>query len=433
MSNIEIRDLELVNKFDQLYINKVFLYGAGVYGMITLTKLKEIGVVVAGFVDGNEALHGSLVGGVEVFSPDELAEISKIEEIVVIISTEKYADEVIKFLDKKGGICQSIYTLYGFNYAVYFNMDNFASDVRKKYRDSFQIWQYNRGLESYRDQARLDLSMIVNNEASIVVFQPGKVGSKTVAATLRHYGIPAVHSHGILFATECAGGGLELKENLVRNILHNDRTIKLISLVRDPIAKDIGHFFQKISNAEGDVGWFVKGIIKDNFEESFKNYLSVVTPFDFSSGKKKVNFEEKMICHIDYIGKKSPLGAFWGWFEEELKNTLGIDVLAYQFDKEKGYSIIRQGNIELLIMQVEKLNCLESVLADFVGVEEIKLVNVNKGEEKAYRYVYKQFKQEVELPREYVEFCYNNQYMEHFYSKEDREKFYDKWEKHIVD
>ena len=33
-----------------------------------------------------------------------------------------------------------------------------------------------------------------------------------------------------------------------------------------------------------------------------------------------------MICHIDYIGYKSRKGAFWGWYEEEMKNNLGIDI-----------------------------------------------------------------------------------------------------------
>lgn len=134
-------------------------------------------------------------------------------------------------------------------------------------------------------------------------------------------------------------------------------------------------------------------------------------------------YNKKMICHIDYIGAKNANGALWGWYEEELKNNLGINLLSNEFDVEKGYSITNYRNIELLTMQLEKLNQLESVLADFVGIDSLELVNENIGDKKAYRYAYKQFQQDVKLPKEYVDFCYKNPYMEYFYSEADRKKY----------
>ena len=428
-----IRDMDLPNEFEQLYKKKVYLYGAGLYGKKTCQMLNEIGVFPEGFVDAKEDIQGIQVFGIPVFSPTEIYLLAEKEDIIVIVSTEKYTDEIIDIMEEKKFNCKSVYTLFGLKYAIYFNLDKLDEQIRSKYRDRFSIWRYNRELEVYRNQANQSLEAVINGEAEIVVFQPGKVGSNTVAATLRHYGVPVVHSHGILFSSEYANGGQEVKNTLTKYLLNSGKKIKLITLVRDPIAKDIGHFFQKISETANDVGWLVKGLMEKDFQKSFLNYLSVVTPFDFSTEQKKLLFNEKMICHIDYIGTKSEKGALWGWYEEELKNTLGINVLADEFDTEKGYSVFKYGNIELLIMQLEKLNQLEEVLAEFVGVENLKLVNVNRGAEKAYRYVYKQFQQQVQLPRKYVEFCYNNPYMNHFYSKADRKKFYSKWERHIVD
>ena len=45
-----------------------------------------------------------------------------------------------------------------------------------------------------------------------------------------------------------------------------------------------------------------------------------------------------------------------------MKEVFGIDVFAYPFDAEKGYTLIKEGNIELLLMKMEKLSELENVI-----------------------------------------------------------------------
>jgi hypothetical protein len=123
----------------------------------------------------------------------------------------------------------------------------------------------------------------------------------------------------------------------------------------------------------------------------------------------------------------------FNWFDNELKAFFGIDVYAHPFDREKGYSIIKQGNIEVLVMKMEKLNSLESVIGEFIGAPQFKLVNDNVGSNKIYKYLYKNVKDAVKIPREIFSVCYGNPRMSHFYTEEEKAAFLKKWEKNIVD
>ena len=112
----------------------------------------------------------------------------------------------------------------------------------------------------------------------------------------------------------------------------------------------------------------------------------------------------------------------------------GIDVFEYPFDKEKGYSIIKKDNIEVLLMKLEKLNGLEQIIGRFAGAPHFKLINANIGEKKQYAYLYKDVKDTMKIPREVFDFYYKgNPRMDHFYSEEEKAAFLKKWEKNIVD
>jgi glutamate mutase epsilon subunit len=120
------------------------------------------------------------------------------------------------------------------------------------------------------------------------------------------------------------------------------------------------------------------------------------------------------------------------WFDVELKAVFGIDVYDYPFDREKGYSIIEQDNVEVLVIKLEKINSLEQVIGDFVEVSDFKLINSNVSDKKPYKYLYKNMREEIRIPREVVDRYYKNSpRMKHFYTEEEINMFYKKWEKNI--
>ena len=118
----------------------------------------------------------------------------------------------------------------------------------------------------------------------------------------------------------------------------------------------------------------------------------------------------------------------YSWFDEELKEMYGIDILDYPFDREKGYSIISENGIKILIIKVERLSQMAEVIGEFLGNQKIELSNKNVGCDKEYAHIYKEIKGKIRIPKEYVEHYYkNNPYTNHFYSKDERRAFWDKW------
>ncbi len=118
------------------------------------------------------------------------------------------------------------------------------------------------------------------------------------------------------------------------------------------------------------------------------------------------------------------------WFDWEMKEVFGIDVFAYTFDAEKGYTLIKEGNIELLLMKMEKLSELENVIGEFLGIEQFKIENRNVLGEKPYRFAMKAYKERFSLTEERLsEIYFKNEKVRHFYSETERKAFYDKWKR----
>lgn len=395
-----LNDLELINSFNKIWELPVYLWGAGKYSDYVISTLKDLDISINGIIDNNTLLCGTKKNGITIYKFEQVRKYIESKSCIIIITTLSHSYNVIEQIKQINNyiyINCNIYTLYAYFWGLYFNLNLFPqkNGIREKYLNLFTVWKYSKICDIYSNQSRSATNAILsllnkkNSDIPILIYQPGKVGSNTIEFTLKEYNVDVIRSHGVLYPYEFEKTNFpELFYNKVKKF----KKIKLITLVRDPIAKDIGHFFQKCHVSGNDVAWIVKGIMEKDFQQSFFNYLSVVTPLNFLGKNKDVsNF--KIVSHIDYIGQKNKNGALWGWYEEELKEKLGIDILNYPFNVEKGYSIIQKDNMEILVIKLECLNNLETVLADFVGIPELHLVNSNEAKNKSYYYTYKQFKE----------------------------------------
>jgi hypothetical protein len=237
----------------------------------------------------------------------------------------------------------------------------------------------------------------MKSPSNILVYQAGKVGSTTIRASIAKLDINCNHIHILN----------DWEKNVYQNVFKDSKVVRIITLVRDPISRELSHFFHNIGNIY---------------------YPSMNIPIGNS-------FMSAIIEHL-----KSLESAFirnknmFSWFDRELKSVFGIDIYAHPFDREKGYTIIKQGNVEVLAMKLEKLNSLESVIGDFIDAPEFKLVNANDGDNKSYKYLYKNVKDTIKIPREIFDMYYkNNPKMNHFYTEEEKAAFLKKWEKNIED
>ncbi|MFI3284830.1 MAG: putative capsular polysaccharide synthesis family protein [Erysipelotrichaceae bacterium] len=110
-----------------------------------------------------------------------------------------------------------------------------------------------------------------------------------------------------------------------------------------------------------------------------------------------------------------------------------VNILNYPFDKEKGYTIIQEDNIEIFVYQLEKLNELVPQLSKWIGVPFDKLVDGNKASDKWVADSYRSAKKQIKLSQEFFDRCFNEPYLLHCYSEDDINKFKDYWRSHIND
>jgi hypothetical protein len=248
----------------------------------------------------------------------------------------------------------------------------------------------------------------------------GKVGSKTIEHSLRYYyqsrgmDVDVYHAHFLNYLEEMEQNGR--KQNISKHGLQHiqdmmalrkkidsgpNRKWRLISLVRDPVARNIASFFQALSVNQFIPDWkarYQKGDLK--VEELLEKFLSL--------GDDYHNYPAT-------------------WFDSQLKPVFGIDVYSKPFPFENGYESYAAERFDLLVIRMQDLNrCAVSAINRFLQIEDFSILNSNTSDEKDYRELYKAF-QELPLPEDYIENLYNSHYARHFYSPTELYLFKKKW------
>lgn len=209
--------------------------------------------------------------------------------------------------------------------------------------------------------------------------------------------------------------------------------LKIITAVREPISQNISRLYEDLSGAI-HLNWIMgelnscteekRQVILEEYQNLFQDHGDDAQKLWDSWVKRYVMGPDKIInCSYE---NKTVQQTF-----KEYKEAVGLDFLAYPFDKEKGYTIIKEGNTEVFIYQLEKLNSLVPELSEWVGVPFDKLEKGNVGEDKWTGESYKQAQKHLKITQEYFDMCYDEPYVKHFYSPEDIEKFKARWRPHI--
>ncbi len=241
----------------------------------------------------------------------------------------------------------------------------------------------------------------------IIACQPPKTGDHTIMKSIGSRGnyVNLIHRYLPIFN--------ELKS------LTNEKRIKVISAVREPIAQNISLFFEiNFYFVNQRKSWEGGGDVQALYDDWIDSHMSGNR--DAADARTYANY----LLHYGFIQY---------FFENQLNKLVGTDVYAYPFDKQKGYSVIKNGNMEIFIYQLEKLNGLTDELGDFLDIEDFKLQNDNVASEKWYYGAYRQAMDELKFSRKYFDYSYESKYVNHFYSAEDIARFKEKWSGHIVD
>jgi len=259
----------------------------------------------------------------------------------------------------------------------------------------------------------------------LFIHQMGKVGSTAVVASLlaagyskqakiiqTHFLSPQGRSFVENLEIEGQGGWKNLTtrtkrflvfSRVVGEMLQNgylqDHRPNVISLVRDPIATNLSGFFH--------------------------NYLWWPLELENQARAKTGDYLPQL---IQQFMQSYPHDVPLNWFDSEMKPLFGIDVFATEFPKDRGYKVYHGEHANLLLLKLEKLkDCAQDAFDEFLGIKDFKLERANEASNKWYAGLYQEFKQEVSLPRSYVDHLYETRYMEHFYTAAESKTFRQKW------
>lgn len=421
-----INDIELIAHPRWLNERKVVIYGAGQTGERVYAKLDKAGITNIVFADSSSSKWGETCMGVAIISPVCLAKLDRAQDIAVIIASIHIAD-IDQMLENKKIAQGRCYTEYALNYALHFGLmgNQIAAPYSEIYQTIFRHWQM--GYSKKRDYRCLTFGFgsitpkqmydfLVND--AFLIYQPGKVGSSTIYKSLSQYkNLDVCHLHDISYVLEEHMDKTEREK--VKKAIKNKKNIKIFSLVRDPVARDLSYFmFCTYFHFLG----LIKDELSSNFEESFRCYID-----KYTNNLTTIGNNTRAYTWLDYIGEHFKFGGEFDWFDVEIKEIFDIDVFQFPFDRKKGYVIIKKGNVELMICQMEKINNLVPQIGNFFGLNNFELENDNESKNYLYRFAYQELKQQFLFPKNYLDFYYkDNLRMKHFYSEKDIDKFKEK-------
>jgi len=277
---------------------------------------------------------------------------------------------------------------------------------------------------------RLSHSLNQFEKGPILVLQMGKVGSKSVQAGLeaRVSDRPIYHTHFLsrertthtektrrkFFRTERHRYLTRqwLNRFLLRTFeAHKEiHTWKLVTLTREPVGRNISAFFENLYVVPREVG--------GEYEISSDYYHIEPTIVSVNDTEKLADLFFNRARH------DSPLR----FFDREIKDIFGIDVLGSGFPIEKGYEIYSTGPVELLVLKLEKLaENAAAAFREFLDIDDFKLINQNIGADKVYAPLYDALKKYIVVDSAYADKLYNSDYMRTFYSTEEIEAARCKW------
>jgi len=256
---------------------------------------------------------------------------------------------------------------------------------------------------------------------ALIIYQMGKVGSTSVYRSLKliDLGMHVFHVHflspeGVSWAENVYKREFSRTNRIERHIFDSlylrkrideeevDKPWKVITLVRDPIARNLSSFFQTFNLEFPEFG----------YEHRVKSM-----PIEDLVAELEALFFEKFY-------HDRPLT----WFDEEMKLVFGVDVFATKFPKVNGYTIYNGPEADVLLFKLEDLNkCASQAFRQFLDVDNFTVFKANEAQDKAYSKVYDQFVERIRIPDSYIDKMYESKYMRHFYSDAEIEKFRAKW------
>jgi len=227
----------------------------------------------------------------------------------------------------------------------------------------------------------------------VMVYQMGKVASSSIYHPLKKvYPGVVVHSHQF----NQDAWYWEVRNLHKRYYKEEIPKFKIISLIREPIGRNISEFFHRFKQFGG-----IESEASDFSIDEILNLFNSKLDHDF------------------------PLN----WFDKNFKKHFGLDVYQFPFPKNNGYTHYSAEKADVLLMYHNLEDSQKTDLINqFLSIDNFSVEVRNVGEKKSYSGTYSQFKKEAKLSKTYLDKMKNSKYFTHFYTPEYIESIIAKWQ-----
>lgn len=258
------------------------------------------------------------------------------------------------------------------------------------------------------------------SDSVTILYQMGKVGSTTVHNALKasdlkgplqkvHFLSDTGLAHSEKFHKETlkkpwnkapfAQEALALRKRIANE---PDLKINIVTLVREPIRREVSEFFQYVQYLHPEL------LDDDGNLKTHRASRVIQARFMFYDESKNYT------CR---------------WFDTEIKELFDVDVFDHPFDHNRGYTLIEQGNVRLLVFRLEDVNrTLNDGLRLLLGSEYKDWEGqANVGEKKQSGDQYRSLLESFKMRASICDKVYSSRYARHFYTDQERLTFREKW------
>ena len=256
---------------------------------------------------------------------------------------------------------------------------------------------YDNAKSAYLAALERDVSLVN------VVFAAGKTGTTAIATALQRAGVTPVFQVHNLGARALAAREGEYRVRapetrpvhiwqalwLASHLPSVERRWKIVTLVRDPVARLVAQWFQE-HDRFGSEPVSADQIIDELFQRSER-------------------------LHND-------------WFDFQFAALLGIDVYQHRFDPTVGYGLIEAPSADVMLLRQESLDRSAAPLGEFFELPgPVDLRPENVGADKEYRALYSDVLERARLPDSLLDTVYSTRFARHFYTDDEIAAFRRRW------
>ena len=237
----------------------------------------------------------------------------------------------------------------------------------------------------------------------------GKVGSTAVHKTInKQPGYQSFQTHVISEkgVAESRHSNLEVPEEIhllvgeaLRHALERypDRQVRIITLVRDPVARAVSDLFENPARFVADGK--ISGV-------PLEKLVAIVA----TNALQSIEFPES-------------------WFNRELSAIVGFDFFSRDFDRMNGFELYQEGRIKLLAGKLERLSDNGAgYLGRFLDIGgDFPVSKMRARSATAEGLLYEEVRKNLKLPAEALDKVYSGRVCKHFYSEVELDRFRNRW------